>query len=308
LGVTTGQGAHAGFSSGTSVNLGGQPAFQILGGADGFTAEHRAWQTQDALDNALVLAQNRSPEAVTVSRENGAITVMLDGRRVATADANSAALENMTADQLADKWAQSIKSFLSDQTQTATYVATLVRDHQVQASVALSERTLFTPGGFTFPVTLTTALTCDTVKAGDAVEATVDRDVPLGHYAIAAGSVLTGAVIDDGNKNFGICFTSMRTPNGTVVAVNATVMDDFGIGTSAPHLVATQVIPAGSAIGFPYVECRVPSGIGIGALSDKERHLFAFRRESGLIAQGRPLNLVFETPTPVAVVLRSGML
>jgi hypothetical protein len=166
------------------------------------------------------------------------------------------------------------------------------------------ERTLFAPAGFTFPITLSTALSSDTVKAGDKVEATVNADAPLGYYVVPSGSILVGEVIEDQNNNFGLCFTSLRTPNGTVVSINATVMDDLLIGSAGPHLVATQVIPAGSANGIPYVHCRVPSGIGVGTMSDRDRHLFAFRRGSGMIAVGRPLNLVFESVTPVAVIMR----
>src|SRR5687767_3681171 len=87
VGLATSQSAYAGFSNGEIVTMGGDTVFQIVGDAGGFTAAHRAWQTQDALDNALVLAQDRSPGAVTVGRENGAVIVLLDGRRVATADA-----------------------------------------------------------------------------------------------------------------------------------------------------------------------------------------------------------------------------
>jgi hypothetical protein len=305
VGLATGQPAYAGFSNGEIVTMGGDTVFQIVGDAGGFTAAHRAWQTQDALDNALVLAQDRSPGAVMVGRENGAVIVLLDGRRVATADANSAGQENLSVEALADKWAQSIKTFLSDEGRTSDYVATLIGRHQVKASVALLERTLYVPAGFTFPITLVTAITSETVKVGDKVEATVDRDVPLGRYVIAATSTLTGEIIQDRNSDFGIRFTSLRTPNGTVMPINAIVMDDSVVGAATPHRVSTFVIPAGEANGIPYVSCRVPSGIGVGTLSEGGRHLFVFRRDGGLIAVGRPLNLVFETVMPVAVVLPS---
>jgi hypothetical protein len=303
--LATNQPVIAGFSSGEAVTMGGNTVFQVMGSAGGFTAERRAWQTQDALDNALVLAHNRSPDAVTVGRENGAVVVLLDGRRVATADANSASLENMTAEGLADSWAQSIKNFLSDDTRTAAYVASLTGQHQVEASVALLERNLYVPAGFTFPITLTTAISSDTAKVGDRVEATIDRDVPMGYYVIASGSLLIGEIIESQNNDFGIRFTSLRTPNGTVVPINAIVMDDSVVGSALPHRVSTFVIPAGMVNGIPYVACRVPAGIGVGTLSEGGRHLFVFRRDGGLIAVGRPLNLVFESVTPVAVVIRS---
>lgn len=304
VGLAAGQPANAGFSSGDTVTMGGDTVFQMLGSAGGFSAERRAWQTQDALDNALVLAQDRSPDAVTVGRENGAVIVLLGGRRVATADAGSASQENMTAQGLAEKWAQAIKSFLSNKDRTAAYVATLIGQHQVNSSVALLERKLYVPAGFTFPITLTSAISSDTAKIGDKVEATIDRDVPMGNYVIASSSILTGELIAGQNGDFGMHFTSLRTPNGTEIAINAIVMDDSVVGSGVPHKVSTFVIPAGMANGIPYVACRVPAHIGVGTLSEGGRRVFVFSHKSGLIAAGRPLNLVFETVTPVAVVMR----
>jgi hypothetical protein len=86
--------------------------------------------------------------------------------------------------------------------------------------------------------------------------------------------------------------------------IDATVLDDHSVGSAGPHLVSTQVIPAGSTIGVIGVDCRVPSGIGVGTVTEDERHLFAFRRDGGLVAVGRPLNVVFGVVTPVAVIMR----
>src|SRR5574338_709671 len=79
----------AGFNNGNKVTLGGEDAFRILGSAGGFSPERRAWQSQDALDNALVRASSIAPSAVTVQKVNNAFIVALDGYKVATADGNS---------------------------------------------------------------------------------------------------------------------------------------------------------------------------------------------------------------------------
>jgi hypothetical protein len=305
LSVVIGQPARAGFSSGDAVTLGGQPAFTMAGSAGGYTADHRAWLAQDALDNALVLSANRSPDAVTVGRENGAITVLLDGRRVATADANSAQLANMTAEQLAQSWAQSIKNFLSDSDRTEKYVATLKRDHSVQASVLVAERTFYAPSGMTIPVSLTQLLSCKTVSAGDQVEAKLDADFPLGNYMIPAGSVVTGMVCEPQPNNFSISFSSICTPNGTLLPINAEATDEFVIGSLGPHCVSTYVIPSGMANGMPLVAGRVPARIGIGTSpSGSSLDVLVFHRNSNDLAVGRPMNVVFEKVTQVAVVMR----
>jgi len=116
--------------------------FKIDCGAEGFSAEHRAWLTQDALDNALVASADKSASAVSVERRNGALIVALGGRKVATADCNSAKAEGMTPEQLAAKWADGIRSFLNSD-QAAGYIASLKSPNPLQADVAVVERRLF---------------------------------------------------------------------------------------------------------------------------------------------------------------------
>src|SRR5580704_9612114 len=96
--------AYAGFHEGDAVTLDRQPVFHVAG-FGGMSAQHRAWVTQDRLDNALFLSADKSPSAVAVRRVGGAICVNVGDRNVVTADCNSAKEEGMSADQLANKWA-----------------------------------------------------------------------------------------------------------------------------------------------------------------------------------------------------------
>src|ERR1700680_4190667 len=95
--------AYAGFHQGDEVTLGAQPAFRVAA-FDGMSAQHRAWVTQDRLDNALFLSADKSPRAVSVARMNGALCILVGGRNVITADANSAREEGLPCNALADKW------------------------------------------------------------------------------------------------------------------------------------------------------------------------------------------------------------
>lgn len=308
-GLSTWQPANAGFSQGDTVTLGGQPAFEMAA-ADGFSGEHRAWLAQDALDNALVAASDRSPAAVAVARENGAVVLTLSGCRFATVDSNSASVAGLTPDALADKWAGSVRNFLSDQSRTDAYVATLKNENRIHANVALLERTFYAPVGFTFPISLTSALTTETCAAGDVVEGTIDKDVMMGHYAIPAGSVVTGEVClakagEPGN--FNIRFQSLRTPDGKTVSIDAVCLAESLILSQGPHRVCTYAIPSGMANGIPEVAGRVPAGIGIGTLDTGGSNILVFNKTMGILTAGRPMFVEFEKASKVVVIMRQTM-
>jgi hypothetical protein len=292
----------AGFSDGCSVTMGGKPVFQILGSSHGFAPEHRAWLAQDALDNALVLADNLSPSAVRVDRVNGAVVVMIDNQVVATADSESARLENMTSNELAQKWADAIKAFLSDQSQTEKYIATLTGKNPVEASVAIAERRLYAPAGLTFTVRLSRELAAGSLKEGEIVEAVLDRDVMLGHFVIPAESKVIGELVQIGPNDFNICFTSLRTPIGTEMPIKAMATTNYVIAIDGPHTVSTYAIPAGSVIGVPEIVGRIPARVGIG-VPDTKQYL-VMNRQAGFLAANQPLTLIFEDTTPVAVIHR----
>ena len=300
--------AWAGFAQGNQVTMGGQPVFAIKGSADGFSPDHRAWLTQDALDNALVLAGNKGPSAVTTSRENGAIVVLLDGRRVATADSNSANLEGLSAHSLAESWANGIRSFLSDSSRTLAYVAELTGKNPIQAQVAILERRIFMPPGTILPVAFNTVISADTLQPGQVIEGTLVQPVVFGNYQLPTQSIVVGTVQEVAPGSYAIAFNTLKTPNGTVVPISA-VLTGAMTGSATPHLVATLGMPYGNKPryqGYAETACRVPSQIGIGTLGGNEK--LVLRRGSGIaFAAGTPLSVVFETPQQVAVVLRSVM-
>ncbi|MBI5174010.1 MAG: hypothetical protein HY986_14100 [Candidatus Melainabacteria bacterium] len=299
-----GQPARAGFPQGDAVTLGGEPVMRMAAAA-GYGAEHRAWMAQDALDNALVLAHDRSAASLTTARENGAVVLLLDGRRVATVDSESARLAGLTVDNLAASWSDSIQRFLSDPEKTASYVDTLKRDNEVRGSVSILERRVYAPAGMTFPITLTTNIGGQ-VRSGDLVEAVVQKDVALGHYIIPAGSVVIGEIVEKEHDNFSLRFTSMRTEKGTVVPIEAFVVDSYVLASKPAHTVCTYAIPSGMANGSPLVSGRIPAGVGIGTEEDGINHMLVFHSGSGALFVGRPLNLRFGEVTQVAVVMGAG--
>lgn len=299
------QPANAGFSQGDSVTLGGKPVFRMAA-AGGFGADHRAWLTQDALDNALVLAGDRSPEALTVARQNGAVVLLLDGRRIATVDAESASIAGLTVDELAQQWAQSVQQFLSDPEQTSAYLATLKSQNLVQGSVAILERKMYAPAGMTFAVNLTTPILSASAREGDLVEATLSRDVPMGRYVIPAGSVVIGEITQDDGDTFGLRFNSLRTANGSLMPISGIVINNLAVENKASHSVCTYAIPSGMANGSPSVSGRIPAGIGIGVDEVNAGRMLVFRGAGNNLVVGLPMLLQFSKVTEVAVVMRQG--
>jgi hypothetical protein len=308
-GLTTWQPALAGFSQGDSVTLGGQAIFRMAD-SGGMTGVHRAWLAQDALDNALVAASDRSPAAISVGRENGAITVSLDGRKFATADANSASLAGTTAGALAENWAQSVRDFLSDQSRTTTYLETLKSENRISANIALRERTFYAPAGMQFPISLRTGISTSTCKVGDAVEGTIDNDVLLGNYVIPAGTTVLGEVClarSGQPDSFTIRFNELRTANGTVVPIDAICLDGASVSAVGPHRVCTYRIPSGMANGVPQVAGRIPAGIGVGALDTDGTNVLVFDKTAGELAAGSLMSVQFAAVSRVAVVMRQSM-
>lgn len=304
MGLAGWQPANAGFAKDDFVTMGDQSVMQMAS-ADGFSGEHRAWLAQDALDNALVLATDRTPSAVTIGKENGAVTIVLDGRRVATVDANSADRANLSVDALAQQWAQSLRDFLSDSDRTAAYVASLKNNQLVKAEVALLERTMYAPAGMSFQVKLTNAISNQTVKVGDIVEGTIAQDVAMGHYVIPAGAIVMGTVIDGENDSYSIRFQSIKTASGRVFPIEGVVTDEFVISSKGPHRVCTYVIPSGMANGVPLVAGRISAGIGIGTIDTDGLHVLVFRRNTAdTLVVGKVLYMQLVAPTPVVVVMR----
>jgi len=301
--------AWAGFAQGNNVTMGGQPVFSIGASAGGYSPDHRAWLTQDALDNALVLAGDKSPAAVATGRINGAIVVTLDGRKVATADQASANLEGLTPQQLADKWANGIKNFLSDGSRTTAYVGELTGRNPINAQVAVIERRMYAPPGTMLPVAFATEISSETVKAGDALQGTLTQDVAFGNYVIPAGAKVLGTATELQPGDYTISLSALITPNGTQVPIVASVTSDALSSTLGPHLVATEGLPYGVRTryqGVAETSCRIPAQIGIGTVGGGKGEELVLRRGTNvIIAAGSPMAAVFATPTPVAVVLKN---
>jgi hypothetical protein len=292
----------AGFNNGNKVTLGGEDAFRILGSAEGFSPERRAWQTQDALDNALVRASSIAPEAVTVQKLNGAFIVALDGYKVATADGNSAKLEGCGAEELAHRWADSIKNFLADSNRAQNYVATLKDPNQVEANVAMVERKLYAPAGLKMAVRLDQPISFATIHAGDVITGTVREECRMGNYAIPSGSVVTGKVVELEPDTYSVAFTTLRLPSGTEMAINAGLAYGTIVATKGPHLVSTYVIPSGMANGVPEIAGRIPASVAIGAVGANDQTTIVMHRGSDVLTIDQPLAVVLQETAPITVV------
>lgn len=283
--------ARAGFNEGCTVTLGGQPIFTITRPANGFSAEHRAWISQDRLDNALFLSADHSPSAVTVERINGAWCVMVGGRCAATADSGEAT---------ALQWADKIKGFLSDSSRAESYIANLKRPNQLGADIAIVERKLYAPAGTTLPIKITTKLDSRTAVIGERVEGIITKDVPIGNYVVPMNSVVLGELVETRPGTLAISVNTLRTPSGTIIPISAKVVDSYVIATAGPHPVCTLAIPAD-----PYRMVRMPATIGVGAVgSPGQTQLVLERTDNRVIAAGQPFSLVIENPTPLALVVR----
>ncbi len=292
----------AGFSNGNKVTLGGEDAFRILGSAEGFSPERRAWHAQDALDNALVRASNTAPEAVTVQRMNGAFIVALDGYKVATADGNSANMEGCAPDQLAQRWADSIKGFLADQARANNYIASLKDPNKVEANVAMVERRLYAPAGLKMAVRLDQPISFATVKAGDLISGTVREECRMGNYAIPSGSVVTGKVVELQPGAYTVSFSTLRLPSGTEMAIAGSLAYGTMAVTKGPHLVSTYAIPSGHANGVPEVAGRIPASVAIGAVGANDQTTIVMYRGSDVLTVDQPLALVLQETAPITVV------
>lgn len=295
------QRALAGFPIGNAVTMGGEPVFWIKAEADGFSPEHRAQLSQDALDNALATAPACAPSLVTVERTNGAPTVKLNGHLVATADFGSARQENLTPNQLAEKWAENIRGFLADQQKAKSYQNSLIGFNPIQASITYVERRLFAPEGTSLPVSFEKALSSSTLKLNQIVYGTIVEDVPVGHFLIPAGSVVSGKVIETEPNRLTISFTELTTPSGRKTPINASIANTYTVASEKPHPVCTLSMPAGLK-----TNARVPAMVAIGAPSETVSERLAFIPGSSFeIAPGEEVTVVLNQVTPVALVERN---
>jgi len=291
--------AFAGFNQDNAVTLGGQQMFN-LASFDGMSASHRAWVTQDRLDNALFLSADKSPSTVSVAKCNGAVCLMIGGRCVISADSNSARIENMSPWQLANKWADKVKDFLASD-QASSYIASLKRPNPLAADIAIVERRLYAPAGTVLPIELRTEISAATAKPGDRVEGIISKEVTLGNYAIPVGTVVLGELIDQGNGRLGMQLDTLKLASGTEIPISATMVETIAVATSGPHPVCTIGMPANEALS-----ARVPATIGVGATDNGTVTSVALiQGGTTVFTSGQKFAAVLYNAQPVAVVTRS---
>jgi hypothetical protein len=210
--------------------------FSIDSNAAGMTAEERAVIVQKNLDNALIAAKHRSPDAVKVAMMNNNPVVTLDNFYIATADGNSAARNNMTQLELAQKWADSIKFCLADANAINNYLSMLTGRYAQKtttASITINKDVAVAPRGMAFPVQLGTTLATAAAMPGDKVQAVISTDVPLGPNFtsyIPAGTVALGEVMSAapyntnnyaGKHALTLSFYALKTPDGKEIPIDA---------------------------------------------------------------------------------------
>lgn len=106
------------------IKIAGQTVFTATT-PDGGTVSQRASGIQDNIDNALVIAQDRSPNAVSVTYVQGLPVITLAGYLVTRVTQDDATQANTTPALVADQWANAIRKALSNQSSISTYVAQL---------------------------------------------------------------------------------------------------------------------------------------------------------------------------------------
>ncbi|MGD9683003.1 MAG: hypothetical protein AB7W16_17580 [Candidatus Obscuribacterales bacterium] len=258
LGLLTCQPALAGFNQGNAVTFNGEPMFKIEGAAGGFTSEHRAWQAQDNFDNALASTPFPTADMVAVERQNDAYVLTLAGRYVITADAASARICDMTPEDLAQSWAESMRNCLSDSKQVDAYVASLTCNHQVSAEPIVTEDVVSakTAG---VPFKLAEGVLSIDSKDPSRVVAVLDRPVVLKTCELPAKTVLTGVLKTGAHDTRYVQFSTATAPDGKRIDLsNLTALATYE--TEAPKPVITEDIPVDSK-----TETRRPATIGLGA-------------------------------------------
>ncbi|MDZ4837486.1 MAG: hypothetical protein SGJ27_27180 [Candidatus Melainabacteria bacterium] len=120
------------------VRFAGQPVMSNLAGAGSLSADARAEQAQQNLDNALVAAKDRTPAAVNITYVKGLPVITLGGYQVITVDAASAKANGVTPAVLAQKWADGIRNSLRDQGAVQSYVSQLSGDYAANAPAVAS--------------------------------------------------------------------------------------------------------------------------------------------------------------------------
>lgn len=104
-----------------------------IAGSGSESADARAEQVQQNLDNALVAAKDRTPASVNITYVKGLPVITLGGYQVITVDAASAKANGTTPAVLAGRWADGLRNSLRDQASVQSYVSQLSGDYASSA-------------------------------------------------------------------------------------------------------------------------------------------------------------------------------
>lgn len=121
------------------VRFAGHPVMENLAGSGSLTADARAEQAQQNLDNALVAAKDRTPGAVNITYVKGLPVITLGGYQVITVDAASAKASGVSPAVLAQRWADNIRNSLRDQAAVQSYVSQLSGDYAASAPAVAAQ-------------------------------------------------------------------------------------------------------------------------------------------------------------------------
>ena len=228
------------------VKIGGLEAFDVPFGVGKTTAHERFLAMQRNIDNALVASSDRTPSAVAIANLNNQPVLTLGGFYIATADTVTAKKMGLTAEGLAARWEIGLKSALRDPVRVEKYIAQLTGHGAVaQTGTTVTDsgsypyyrqgRIVYIPSGMTMPIIISTVISSECAKVGDAVQASLASPINLGDAQIPANSILTGQVTNAvGSERMahsgvlGLRFTTLHLSDGTDVPINAHIVGDLG--------------------------------------------------------------------------------
>jgi hypothetical protein len=234
--TTCGIGRADTLTSEKAVTTMGGPQFNIEANADGMTANQRAQIIQHKLDTAVSQAKSISPTLVSVQVVNNNPVVTFNGTLIATADGNSASRLGVSQMALAEQWAGTLRNYLQTLEISTKQVATT---RTVKTEVANLEEVAVIPREMTIPIQLTSCLQGRKCVPGQAIEAFLPTDVPLGpsfKTYLPAGSRVLGE-LDYASKyapnHYGGVgamtphFYAIKTPDGREIPIDAYIEGDI---------------------------------------------------------------------------------
>lgn len=293
--------------------------FDVDSNAAGLTAQERAAAIQKNLDYAIVHAKNRTPSAVRVLVVNRNPVVTVDGYHIATADGNSAARNNMSQMELAQKWADSIKFCLADAAAMDKYLSMLTGNYKQVVAVNNENVIAYLPAGKFVPVKLVTPIDSETSQAGDLVQAVISTDIPLRtsqsattyEAYIPAGTIAEGRLSNAENSYtrkgaFSPRFEQFRLPDGSVIPIQGHIFGQVGSWTSwntNPPVVESAAVAANTAImASKGTICGSWRGNAIGAgLDVPYQKMVMVRRTGVVIPAGEGMMLQMAAPSAIAL-------